>query len=137
MGIASLSRIGRLMMAVSGAAIALCFFLPWADCPGLQASGWTIPDSIEGVSLAGTPARLPGYVVYLVPLLAVVALLLLRWSRRKIAGACHLLLGTALLLFVIWASISWEALACSRPGLWGTLVGLASMIWGGVKEMRE
>ena len=125
------------MVALGALAMLLCFFLPWVDCSGLQVSGWEIPGSFGTINFRGTLTGPPGYVVYLVPLSAAVALLLLRWSRRKIAGGLHILIGGGGLLFASWAFLGRGALACSRWGLWGTIVGLVGIVWGGMREVRE
>lgn len=128
---------GRLMVALSALVVLLCFFQPWVNCSGLQASGWEIPGSFGTINFRGASSGPPGHVVYLVPLSAAVTLLLLRWSRRKIAGGLHILIGGGVLLFVSWVFLGGGALACSRWGLWGTAVGLVGIAWGGIKEMRE
>ncbi len=128
---------GWLVVALGALVVLLCFFLPWVDCSGLQTSGWHMPCSVGVINFQGGAAGPPSYLVYLVPLSAAMSLLLLRWRQRKIAGGLTILIAVGVLLFVIGTFLGRGALACSRPGLWGTLVGLAGMIWGGGKEMRE
>jgi hypothetical protein len=128
---------GRLVVALGALVVLLCFFLPWVDCSGLQTSGWHMPRSVGVINFQGGAAGLPSYLVYLVPLSAAMSLLMLRWRQRKIAGGLTILIAVGVLLFVVGTFLSRGALACSRPGLWGTLVGLIGMIWGGVKEVQE
>lgn len=128
---------GRLVLTLSAMAVLSCFFLPWVDCPGLRASGWDIPGLVDVINLPVTPIALPGRLLYLVPLFAVVVLLFLSRAQRKIAAGLTILIGGTFLLLITWTILGLGVLACSRPGLWGTLIGLAGIMWGGTRKIRE
>lgn len=103
---------GKFLIYIGAAVVIICFFLPWFSFMGFELSGFSIPQMSEQATIFGvtetTSAKV--YLVYLVPLLALVcAGLAFMTSKSKKSsrniGLVEIVLGALPILYGIYKYI--------------------------------